>query len=166
MLRYRRYKRYILRFEKKYKYYNLNMVGDKYYNLYLIPNNMYNLMYYVRFRNKFFVFSDHNNHLFYYKSYIGTLVWKIFHTLKMFHNLFIELAAFYLAAFKWSHIKLIIKGLYKNLFHFYRYLYYNYYKYANGPLILDSVYLIFNEMFSYRTFKKYPARKRRFRRVR
>ena len=162
------YKKYII---LKYRYfiitslykYKLNI--NMYYNYYITAIVANYLYFRYLLRNEILCFINYFMILRLLISINSLIVVSSIYSRFFFNNLFIELAAYYLNLLGWRYINVCIRGFLYNFFYLFRYLYYSYYQYSKRLLNISLIFVSMNEQYGQNTYKKYPKRRRRFKRI-
>lgn len=123
------------------------------------------MVYRVKLRNRIVSFVYRYMYIIWMKSYNSLLPFKGKYDKWFFWHLFIEVAAYHLILYRWLQFGVCVHGKYSSFIYFYRHMVYVYQ--ACSKLFPQVQYVKFRvpESFSTIRRKKYPRRKRRFRRV-
>lgn len=148
-----------------YQICNYKFSIDKYYNYYII-NIVTRYLYFIHLlRNEFVCFVNHFMVLRLTLTINSLIIKSSLYSRIFFSNLFVELISYYLAVGRWRNIDILVTGARYNFFYLFRYLYYSYNRYSQTLLKISRIHINMRESYGTCTYKKYPKRRRRFKRV-
>lgn len=149
-----------------HRFHKLQKIRDLNYRFLTYKNLEHHYMIYrIKPRNKIVSFVHRYMYIIWMKSYNSIIPFKGRYVKWFFWHLFIEIAAYHLILYRWEQFGVWLRGKYRSFMYFYRYLVYVYKMCGKRFPQIDHVKVIVTESFSSIRKKKYPRRKRRFKRA-
>lgn len=165
--KYKLYKKFLFRTKhKKYKFLACLHICRLNYRFKLYKNNLNNsLSYCTRPRNKLVNFIDKYTYIIFLITFNSLMPLQIKYNKNFYLNLFIEIIGYYLYIFRWNRLNINLISKYNTFKYLYRYLVHSYYKLYKKIIYINYIKIYINESYSILRKKKYPRRKRRFKRA-